>query len=285
MRIIVNPQAGRGAGRRRLEELRKFLEKEKIEISVTRFPGEAADIAAQSVKDGVKRILVMGGDGTVGEAANGIYKSDVELAIIPVGTGNDIARSIGLPFSPREALRVAVRGNTKPFDLGWDKNFGFCSFLGVGFPAIVAEEANRLLRFKGPAAFFLGMYKSLIRMKPYPVCIEMDEFRYEGLCTSIMVQNTPYTGGGLFIAPDAQVDDGKLDVIIVSDISRLNLMVNFPRLYWGSHLSHPCFSAYRSRNVRITSDEPLRKILDGDLRGTTPVDLTVLQGALNVVVA
>jgi diacylglycerol kinase family enzyme len=120
-------------------------------------------------------------------------------------------------------------------------------------------------------------------MKPNKVKIELDDREIVERCTSIMIQNTPYTGGGLLIAPEAKMDDGLLDVIVVGDIGRLDLMVNFPRVYWGSHLNHSCFSAYKSQKVKITSERPLRKIFDGDLKGTTPVDLTVRPNALKVV--
>jgi diacylglycerol kinase family enzyme len=137
---------------------------------------------------------------------------------------------------------------------------------------------------KSSAAFFLGVYRTLASMKPVEVKIELDDQEIFEKCTSIMIHNTPYTGGGLLIAPDALMDDGLLDVIVVSDIGRVNLMFNFPRVYWGRHLSHTSFSAYKTSQIKITSEKPMPKIFDGDLLGTTPVDVKVQPKALNVVV-
>lgn len=284
IRIIANPKAGRGRGEKVLNELKSSFKVREIEIIVTRLPGQTSELSAKAVEDGIQRLIVLGGDGSIGEAANGLVGSDCELGIVPAGTGNDIARSLKIPLSPIRAMQVAVHGYSRKFDVGQDHDTCFFSVLGIGFPADVAEQANQMIWLKGSAAFFFGMYRTLIGMRKVPVQIELDDREFSLDCTSIMIQNTPYTGGGLLMAPDASMDDGLLDVILVGDIGKLDLMLNFPRIYWGGHLKHPKFAAFKSRNVKITSEIPLRKIFDGDLKGTTPADVAVHVRKLNVVV-
>lgn len=137
---------------------------------------------------------------------------------------------------------------------------------------------------KGSPAFFVAVYKALHQMRPVPVRIQLDDRSMDVKCTSIMIQNTPYTGGGLLMAPEAKMDDGLLDVVIVDDIGRFDLMVNFPKAYKGRHLLHPSFSVYKARSVRIESTERLPKMLDGDSAGTLPAHATVREKALKVIV-
>lgn len=181
----------------------------------------------------------MGGDGTIGEVANALIGTDVELAVISMGTGNDIARSLGLPLNDLSAsLIMAFEGEARPVDMGRERDRAFLSVLGLGFPAVVAAEANRFTWLKGPPAFFAAVYKAVHRLRAVPLVIELDDLTLDMECAAVMIQNTPYTGGGLLMAPGARVDDGLLDVVVVDDIGKKDLMVNFPKVYSGRHLEH-----------------------------------------------
>ncbi len=227
----------------------------------------------------------MGGDGTVGEVVEGLVGSDTELAVVSVGTGNDVARSLGLPLNDIEAgLDLAISGSVRAIDVGRERDRHFISVLGLGFPTIVADAANRARWLKGPPAFFVSVYKGLYRLRPVRLVIELDDRTLEMESVAVMIQNTPYTGGGLHMAPGAQIDDGLLDVVVVDDIGRLNLMLNFPKAYRGKHLDHPSFTLHQSQTVRITSPEPMPKMFDGDLIGTSPLEASVVPRSLKVVV-
>lgn len=287
MKVIVNPVAGHGRSPRYLRQLKSCLRDRglKWDFLETSCPGHARELARELARRGSDRLTVMGGDGTISEVMNGILGSDLELGVISVGTGNDVARSLDLPVNkPEEALEIILAGKILLMDVGCEGSRHFLSLLGVGFPAIVAEEANRMKHLKGSPAFFVAVYKALHRMKPAQVHIQLDDCALDVKCTSIMIQNTPYTGGGLLMAPDAKVDDGLLDIVLVDDIGKFDLMVNFPKVYRGAHFSHPSFSLYRSRTVRIESEEKLPKILDGDPAGTLPACATVREKALKVIV-
>jgi diacylglycerol kinase (ATP) len=286
MRFILNPYAGRGVSSRFRNRLHRLLKARGVryELFETAYPGHARELAHAAAVSHA-RIVVIGGDGTISEAIGGIIGTDVELAIVSMGTGNDLARSLGIPFNNLEAaLAVACSGKPKPIDVGRDVDGHFATSLGLGFPTVVVEERNQIRWLKGSAAFFFAVYRGIRRMHPVRLQLELDDQSLELDCTTILVQNTPYCGGGFMIAPEAAVDDGLLDVVILKPIGALDLMLNFPKVYRGRHLFHPSFSVHRCRRVRVQSAEPLRKTFDGDIYGTAPVEAEALPQALKVIV-
>lgn len=286
MMIIANPRAGHGAGAGNIEKLRDLIRRRGLDCTAvpTERPGHATQLARGFAESNGSRLGVMGGDGTISEVVQALVGSKVELAILSMGTGNDVARSLRLPLNDLDAaLEIAVEGHARPVDVGHERDRHFISVLGVVFPALVAAEANRMRFPRGSAAFFVSVYKALHRLRAVPLVIELDEGTLERECVAVMVQNTPYTGGGLHIAPTARVDDGILDVVVVERIGKLDLMINFPKVYKGRHFEHPSFSLHRSRSVTIRSTEPLPKMFDGDLCGWTPVEADVVPGGLQVV--
>ena len=209
---------------------------------------------------------------------------EVELGIISAGTGNDLARSLGLPYNkPEKALGVILTGGPTKVDVGWEQDRCFVSTLGLGFPAIIAHEANKMKYLKGPPAFFIAAYKAISRLRPTPARITLDNAILDVNCTSVLIQNTRFCGGGLLMAPAARTDDGLFDVVVVNDIGKVDLMLNFPKIYSGRHLKHPKFSLYRSRSVRIDTLTNLSKMFDGDIYGQAPVNAKVLRGAVTII--
>ncbi|MFN2383525.1 MAG: diacylglycerol kinase family protein [Gemmatimonadota bacterium] len=287
MVILSNPRAGHGSGGRRVEALRRGIEQRGLDCTVvcTERPGHATELARREVASGHPRFAVMGGDGTIAEVVNAIVGSDIELGVIAMGTGNDVARSLGLPINDLEAgLEVALTGASRPIDVGRERDRHFISVLGLGFPSVVAAATNTMTWLKGSPAFFVAVYQGLHRLRAIPMRITLDDRTIELDAVAVLVQNTPYTGGGLHMAPQAAVDDGVLDVVVVERIGRLSLMLNFPKAYWGRHFDHPSFAVYRSRTVRIETDESLPKMFDGDLCGSTPVEASVIPGGVRLVV-
>lgn len=287
MRIVVNPKAGHGRFSRHRKRLQRALDEKGIaaEFVETLRPGHATDIAREAMAEGLSRLVVMGGDGTISEVANGLAKSDVALGIVPSGTGNDVARTFGLPIGdPVQALERILSGSPRQIDLGYDGKRYFLSVLGVGFPTKVAMTANSFTHLRGPLAFFFATYRELLRMRAVPMSFKLDDRLVEMNCTSVMVQNTRFTGGGLMIAPHASTDDGFLDVVLVDDIGRLSLMVNFPKVYLGRHLAHPSFYSYRVKTIEIMAPGNLEMITDGDFSGLTPARVEVVEKALTLIV-
>jgi len=202
-----------------------------------------------------------------------------------VGTGNDIARSLGLPYNNLEAsLKIAQNGHSVPIDVGVVGGYHFLSVLGVGFPVQVAHESNKLKWLGGRLAFVAAIYKAVWKMEPVTMDIELDNQSLSIDCTSLLILNTPCTGGGLKFAPNAKVNDGLFDIVVVGQMGRFDLMASFPRVYTGSHLNHPSFSLFQSSSVKVSSSLPMEIMLDGDVYGKIPVEAEILPRNLNVVV-
>ncbi len=266
--------------------MRRELHERNIEarIAVTAGPGHAAELAGEAVKSGERLVVAVGGDGTVSEIATGLVESQVALGVVALGTGNDLARSLGLPLrNVCRSLDVIQCCRTRRVDLGRiDKRY-FVSLFGVGFPAQVAARANRMRFLTGTSAFLVSVCRQIRHMRAVPLRIDIDGLIIECRCSSVLIQNTPYTGGGLRIAPAAKVDDGELDVVVVDDIGKMDLLWNLPRVYRGRHLGHRHFRTFRCRSVEIQSKEALEGTLDGDAFGSTPVRVEVCPGALRII--
>lgn len=287
MKIIANPAAGHGQGESWINRLQRRLQQngEKYELLKTRRPGHAMELARQLAESGERRIVVLGGDGTIAEVIPALAETDLELGILPVGTGNDLARSLGIPLNDLEAsLEVLRGGRLRRIDIGWERDRLFALMAAVGYPSLVSEETNKMKRLKGTAAFFAAVYKALGRMKVLSVHMVLDGEPLELECTSVMVQNTPYCGGGQLVAPAASLEDGMLDVVVIGAVGKLSMMYHFPKVYRGTHIEHPAFSVFRARSVEVRTESPLPKMFDGDLCGTTPLEAKSIGGALSVVV-
>lgn len=286
MLVIVNPRSGRGAGSRILPLLRKELKIREMQgdIALTTGPGHASELAKVAREGEEGCVVVVGGDGTVSEVAGSLAYSTVRMGVIAVGTGNDFARSLGLPLrNVRRALDVIKRNRTCRVDLGWAGERYFVSLLGVGFPALVANRANQMRILTGTPAFLMSVCRQILRMQAVPVTIEMDGRLQQLMCSSILIQNTPYTGGGLRIAPAAKLDDGELDVVLVDEIGKLDLLWNLPRVYRGRHIDHRHFRMFRCRSVEVNSTVALEGTVDGDAFGLTPLKAEIRPSALTMI--
>lgn len=286
MKIIANPWAGHGRGASNLERLQQIIRRRGFdcELVLTERPGHATELARQLAEAGEPRIAIMGGDGTIGEVVDGIVGSDVEIGVISTGTGNDVARSLGLPLNDLErGLEIAFEGSPRLVDVGRERDRHFISVLGLVFPAVVAAQANSITRLHGSVAFFVAVYRALYRLRAVPLEIELDDQTLQLKSAAVLIQNTPYTGGGMRMAPEAKIDDGLLDVVVVSDIGKLDLMVSFPRAYSGRHLQHRRFALYRSSRVSVRSPESLPKMFDGDICGETPVEADTIRGGVKLI--
>ncbi len=193
MKIIANPRAGHKRGTHAIEEFRLLLAAKgiKYELFETRYPGHATELAHRFAEKGDPRIIIFGGDGTISEVVNATVNTEVELGVISVGTGNDFARSFDLPYNkPEEALEVVLSGGPTKVDVGWEQDRCFISTLGLGFPAVIAQEANKMKYLKGPPAFFIATYKAINHLRAIPVKITLDNATLNVNCTSVLIQNT-----------------------------------------------------------------------------------------------
>ncbi len=276
--VIVNPAAGKGRAKRYAEQVQAAMP--FAEVCFTERPGHATELAKAAAERGVEIAAALGGDGTVRETAAGLFGSNTALGVLPLGSGNDFARALNIPLQLDKALDALLNAEFRPIDVGEDADGLFVCMSGVGFASEVTRNAANARLFRGPAAYAYGVVKALLQMRPVPMRLHLDGETREMEALFVLAQNIPYCGGGQLMAPNALINDGKLDVVVVEPVGRLELLRIFPRVYSGRHIEHPACHVFRSSVVRIESELPMLKLLDGDLIGEAPLDSRIHSLAL-----
>ena len=286
VRFIVNPVAGRGRTQKLWPDLRHSIPAgTEFDVVETTAPGAATEISRQAAAEGISRVIAVGGDGTVSEAAAGLRGTHTALGLIPLGSACDLRRSVGLPKSPSEALTYALTGQPKPMDVGLANGKAFVNVAGIGLDAEVAAEVNRR---RDDAATGAWLYvKCLLRVlgryRPSPVTLTIDGNRVEGKALMVAIGNAQYYGGGMRIVPTAQINDGYLDVMLVGEFSVAGTLVLLPKVFSGSHRFHSRVTMYRCREALIETVAPLNVHVDGETAGSPPLRATVDEGALQMI--
>jgi diacylglycerol kinase (ATP) len=291
--IVVNPTAGSGRALRLLPWMRERIElRPDVELRVTSRPGEAEELAAEAADQGHDRVVAVGGDGTVQEVINGLLaRGDPargELGILPIGTGNDLARSLGLPTDPGAAWTIAMGNATRSLDVaratnGEGRQRWFGSAGGIGFDAQVASAMASQRGWRaGRAGYLVTTLTELRRFENRAVRLEIDGVTIERNVLLIAIANGEYYGGGMRIAPGARTDDGRLDICVVGDISRLTAIRQLRNLYRGTHVEHVAVSMHGGSQLSIEGDAATRVHLDGEPFGGLPLRVTLTPDAVRV---
>jgi diacylglycerol kinase (ATP) len=253
------------------------------------------ELAERAASDGASLLVAAGGDGTLNEVVNGLVRSGAgtELATIPLGTGMDFVRTHGIPTKFDDAVAVARDGVARTVDVGrvsyrtWDGADAerYVANVGsVGMSAAVAQRANGMSKaLGGKTTFFYALVRVFLEWDNTIVNVELDDGdRREGRMHDVVVATGQYHGGGMWLAPDAQPDDGLFDVLLIGDVTKGDFVTTAPKLYKGTHVAHPKIDVVRSRAVTVDAPERLPIELDGEQLGTTPVRFEVVPGALRV---
>ena len=237
--------------------------------------------------------MVVGGDGSVNEVANGIYdQAEVEIAVIPRGTGWDFVRTYGIPHRLEGAIQVALAGRPRSVDLGralyraWDGSEGesyFANVASAGMSGAIAQRANETTKALGGKASYLWATVAVFsRWQNSEIRVSVDDEIRGGRMHDVVVANGRCFGGGMKICPQAEPDDGLFDVLTIGDLSKRDLLTTLPKTFWGKHLPHPKAELLRGSVVTVDSGEPLPVELDGEQPGTTPVRFEIVPRALRV---
>lgn len=296
-RLIINPAAGAGRSAKRWPQIDSLLRSIglKFDHHLTEAPGHATELALAAVRQGCELVVAVGGDGTVNEIVNGLYDSgdmmQVTLGIISTGTGSDYVRTLGIPNSYLEACHCLLNPETRAVDLGvveYNKNGKperrvFTNFAGIGFAAEIAKATRKKYKYLGAMpSYLMGLLTTLVRYRNPKVTIKYNGTVEEKNLCSMITSHGRYGGGSMLIAPQADPGDGLFDVILIGDLSKPDLIKSLPRIYRGTHLSHPKVSMIRADVVEITSEVPVLLQADGELLGETPARFSVLPAALKV---
>jgi YegS/Rv2252/BmrU family lipid kinase len=257
-------------------------------------PGEISDLAERAARDGAEMVVVVGGDGTINEAINGLLRVDEppELAVIPRGTGDDFVRTHGIPTSLDHAIDVARSGASRRVDAGsvayrtWDGASGtrhFANVGSVGMSGAVAQRANSTTKaLGGRVTFFYALTREFAAWRNTDVTVEVDGETRRGRMHDVVVANGGFHGGAMKLAPDALPDDGVFDVVLIGNVSKLDFLTTAPKLYSGKHVAHPKVDVLRGSRVDVDAAVALPLETDGEVLGTTPARFEIVPHAYRV---
>ncbi|MGD8239422.1 MAG: diacylglycerol kinase family lipid kinase [Armatimonadota bacterium] len=281
--LITNPVAGRSSGLAAAQEAEGEFREAGWEVltRLTEGPGDAVRLARDAVDEGVDAVFACGGDGTLSQVLTGLLDTGVPGGMIPAGTGNDFARTIGLNRDAARAARQLVDGHPEDIDLLEvnDSVLWAVNIIGVGFDAAVAARINRRRRLTGGRlAYLTGVAQELCGYRPTDLRLEVDGERWEGRALLLAVANAQSYGGGMRIAPAAAVDDGLLDVVLVEHMGRLDFLRTFPKVLRGTHIHHPAVRTWQAKEVTVDTPEPSPALVDGDVECDTPLRVRVSEG-------
>lgn len=287
-RFLVNPSSGGGKGKRALGLLGELAAEAGAELVVSRSAEDLVDQARKAAAEGVERLVVAGGDGTFHHAAQGLIGSECAMGLVPLGRGNDLRANLGIPNELPQAVEVALSGGVRRIDVGQVGPHSFLGYCGVGFDSEVASYVQQGRGpFSGQAAYVYGVLRTLAAFKPPVIRVEYDGGVYEKAAMFVVVCNHSRFGGGMVIAPQAKIDDGVLDLVVVEAFSKIELLKIFPKVYKGEHVGHPAVTMVTTRSARIHVDRTMTMASDGEPImevGEQGVEASVRPGALGVVV-
>lgn len=306
--VICNPVSGSGRGQAWLGVVRRVLDNAGINYTfeVTGGRGDAARLARSATQSGCSAVVAIGGDGTLFEVVNGVtnpaeFESALSgdtrpaVGLIQAGRGSDFGRSVGVPSDVEAAALRLLNGRTEQIDLGHVTFMGldgkersryFANAAGLGFDAEVTVRANAGPRILGGTIPYLNsLLRTLGSYRNKRISVSIDGAEpWHARANSIVIANGQYFGGGMRIAPDARLSDGILDVVLLGDLGKIELIRNVPRVYDGSHITHPKVKILTAHAVEVTSPERILLQADGEVLGTAPARFQVAPDALRMIV-
>jgi YegS/Rv2252/BmrU family lipid kinase len=283
LRVLVNPAAGAGAPTSKLEAIRQRLTQAglEVEIAPTESAAHAAELAGTAAQAG-EEVVAFGGDGMARIAAAAMRGTDAVLGVLPGGRGNDFAAVLGIPRDPLAACEILIDGRVRAIDLGQADDQVFLGNASIGLESEVTPIANAAPRVGGRAVYLAATMYGLARWRPARFELEIDgtSCAYTGYMAA--AANTGRFGGGMRLAPDARLDDGLLDVVVIGHTSRVKFIRGTPKVFRGAHVHEPNVHIWSARQVRLDADRPFAVYADGDALARTPTLITVAPAALRV---
>lgn len=283
--LLCNPTSGGGRGGKIKEQVISHLQSQELDF--LDLSGVNADAAKMNLKaldlERISNLIVIGGDGLVHLAIQKLARSTVPLLIIPAGTGNDFARSLGLNINqPLENLSLLNEMKSTGVDLGLVAGEYFAQILSTGFDSLVNERANQMRFIRGRMKYNVAIAQVLSTFKPRSYSFRVDEVHLESKAMLIAVSNGKSYGGGMMISPMSDLQDGYLDVMILGPVSRFEFLRVFPKVYSGSHINHPAVKFLKAKNVAISANAVA--YADGERVGDLPIEVSIVEKCLRVLI-
>ncbi len=291
--VILNPYANRWSALKQRPEAEKALTEAGVEfeLQISQAPGDAVEIARHAAVEGYSPIIAAGGDGTIGEVVNGLYRANDRstlgpFGVLPLGTANDLIHNLGLPLDLPGAAAAIANGHTRRIDLGKVNDWVFCNNSAIGLEPVVTLHNIHMKRTKGIVRYLLAALKAIAENHRWDMKIEWDDGEYEGPISLVSVGNCPLTGGMFHMAPDADPADGRLTFVRGYAPTRRRMLALLPRTITGSYIHQQGISQHHTRCLRIQSHQPSPLQVDGELRteADTHFKYEVLQSRLDILV-
>jgi YegS/Rv2252/BmrU family lipid kinase len=283
--LLVNPASAHGRTLKLLPKVEQELDALRIPFRVERTRG---------LEDGVARALraveanevpvVISGDGLVGAVGGAMAGSETPLGIIPGGRGNDLARVLGIPDDPVGAVAVLAAGETRRIDVGEANGERFLGIVSIGFDSEANRLANETGFLRGSLVYAYAALRTLLSWKPGRFTVRVDDERIRFTGYSVSVANNSAFGGGMYVAPDAELDDGEFDIVTVGEVGKLRFVGNLPKVFKGTHVEEDEVRVFRASHLELSASRPFPVYADGEHLTDLPASLRVLPRALSVLV-
>jgi YegS/Rv2252/BmrU family lipid kinase len=283
--LLVNPASAGGRALQALPEVHAVLDELGAEhrTVTTRSIDHAYEEAGRAAAS-AETVVALSGDGLLRPLAGALKNSEGSLALVPCGRGNDFARVLGIPMDPREAARVAVEGGPRMLDVASVDGTPFVGIASFGFDSDSNRIANEAKFIKGNKVYIYAALRALAAWKPATFTVTVDGERHEMSGYSVVVGNSKVYGGGMYVLPMAELDDGKLDVMLSKDTSKLRFLRDVPKVFKGEHVDAESTEFLRGEDIEVSSDRPFVIYADGDPIGATPAMIRVEARCLRVIV-
>jgi YegS/Rv2252/BmrU family lipid kinase len=286
LRLIVNPLAGGGRCGRALGRVRDELLALGLahQVAETRDLPHARALAREAAAAG-EVAVAFGGDGLIGAIADALRGTDGVIGVLPGGRGNDFARALGIPLDPAQACAVLASGQPRALDLGDVDGRGFVGIASCGFDSDANRIANRARLVRGNLVYAYGALRALARWRPATFTVTIDGRRPRAIDGyTVAAANSRSYGGGMQLAPAADLDDGELDVVIIHDLPRARFLTLLPTVFTGTHVNRPNVEVVRARSIEIAASRPFHVYADGEPLAELPARILVLPRAMRVIV-
>ncbi|MDQ2939438.1 MAG: diacylglycerol kinase family lipid kinase [Actinomycetota bacterium] len=282
--VLVNPSSGGGRTKTLLPRFADQLDKRHLVFRVerTRSAEHAVDLALQAADAG-ELPVVMSGDGLVGIVGGALAGGDVPLGILPAGRGNDLARVLDIPSEPAEAVSVIGSWHARTIDVGEANGKRFLGIASAGFDSECNRIANESKLIRGRLVYAYSVPRALAAWKPARFTLRIGEENMRFTGWSVAAANSRAFGGGMFIAPNASLDDGEFDVVMIGETGKLRYLSNLPKVFKGTHVDNEEVRVLRAARLELSASRPFAVYADGEHLTDLPASLRVLPRALSVV--